>query len=63
MSDVAHKRDYAVTLAELEAGSRVAAEDMVTEQAEPPPPDALAPEELDRLRLLGITGAGRLKHH
>ncbi len=53
--------DYAVSLAELEATARVAAEDMVSEQAEPPNPDALAPEELDRLRLLGITGAGRLR--
>ncbi len=54
--------DYKVSLDELEATARVAAEDQVTEQAEPPPPHALAPEELDRQRLLGITGAGRLKH-
>ena len=48
-------------VADLEGREHVPLEDHPTEQAEPPPPSALEPEELDRRRLLGITGAGRLK--
>lgn len=51
---------YAMTLAELERTAHVPADEMVTELAEPPPPLPMAPEELDRQRLLGITAAARL---
>jgi len=52
---------YSVTLAELEGSAHVPVDQQVSEQAEPPPPAPIAPEELDRQRLLGITGAGRLR--
>jgi hypothetical protein len=38
----------------------VPVEDQVTEQPVDGPHDAMEPEELDRLRLLGVTAAGRL---
>ena len=52
---------YDVPLSDLERSAHVPVEDQVTEQGEPPPPMPLAAEELDRQRLLGITGAGRLR--
>ena len=51
---------YAMTLAELEATAHVPLERQVEEQGEPPPEGPIPAQELDRLRLLGITGAGRL---
>lgn len=55
------KSTYAMRLADLERSAHVPPDQQVTEQSEPPPPSALAPEELDRQRLLGITAAGRLR--
>lgn len=55
-----HGNRYAVSLDELERTAHVPVEDQIESQPEPPAPGPLAPEELDRLRLLGITGAGRL---
>lgn len=55
------KAKYSKTLAEFERSIHVPANQQVTEQAEPPPPGPMASEELDRQRLLGITGAGRLR--
>lgn len=55
------KGKYSGTLADLERSVHVAADRQVTGQGEPPPPGPLPPEELDRQRLLGITGAGRLR--
>ncbi len=52
---------YAMTLDALERSVRVPASSQVTSQAEPPAPGPLAPEELDRMLLLGVTGAGRLR--
>jgi hypothetical protein len=57
---VAEANRYAKSLEELERGVRVPVEEQVTEQPVETPHDAMEPEELDRLRLLGITGAGRL---
>ena len=54
------KRTYAIALDELERSVRVPLDSQVTEQGEPPPPGPLSPQELDRQRLLGISGAGRL---
>ncbi len=51
-------RRYAVTLAELERSTQVPYDQLVTEQAEPPPPGPLAPEDLARQRLLGISSTG-----
>jgi len=50
-------RRYAVTLAELERSTQVPYDQLVTEH-EPPPPGPLAPEDLARQRLLGISSAG-----
>ncbi len=52
---------YARTLADLERSVHMPWDQQVAEQAEPPSPGPIAPEELDRQRLLGITGAGRLR--
>jgi hypothetical protein len=52
---------YDVPLEQLEK-VHVPMDELITEQGEPPPPLPIAQEELDRQRLLGITGAGRLKH-
>lgn len=52
---------YSIALSELEHGVHVPVEEQGTEQAEPPPRAPIAPEELDRQRLLGITGAGHLR--
>ena len=51
-------RPYAVTLAELERSTQVPYDQLVMEQGEPPPPGPLAPEDLARQRLLGISSAG-----
>ena len=49
---------YRVPLDRL--ATRVPLDDQVTEQPEPPGEAPIAAEELDRQRLLGITGAGTL---
>ncbi|MDT7573228.1 MAG: hypothetical protein QOE05_3402 [Actinomycetota bacterium] len=54
---------YDVSIADLEKSAHVPVDEQVTEQAEPPPPGPLSPEELDRQRLLGISAAGRLRQH
>ncbi len=50
---------YAGTLDDLERSVRVPLEEQSTAQAEPPAEGPLSEAELDRQRLLGITGAGR----
>jgi hypothetical protein len=52
---------YAGSLADLEASAHVPLERQVTELAEAPAEAPISAEELDRRRLLGITGAGHLK--
>jgi hypothetical protein len=52
---------YAGTLADLEGSVHVPVEAQVSELAEAPAEAPISAEELDRQRLLGITGAGRLK--
>lgn len=49
-----------MTLADLES-VHVPVEQQVSSRPEPPPAGPLAPEELDRQRLLGVTSAGRLR--
>lgn len=61
MVNVAGDGKYAKSLEDLERGVHVPVEDQVTEQPVDGPHDAMEPEELDRLRLLGVTGAGRLR--
>jgi hypothetical protein len=51
---------YAGSLADLEASAHVPLEQQVTELAEAPAEAPISAEDLDRQRLLGITGAGRL---
>ena len=51
---------YAGSLADLEHSVHVAADAQVSEQAEAPAEAPISAAELDRQRLLGITGAGRL---
>ena len=51
---------YGGSLADLEDSVHVPAEAQVSEQAEAPAEAPISAEELDRQRLLGITGAGRL---
>ncbi len=48
------------TFDDLERQAHVPYDQLVTVQAEPPPPGPLSAEELDRQQLLGVTGAGRL---
>ena len=51
-----------MALDDLERASRVPREQQVEEQSTAPPHDYLAPEDLDRLRLLADpAGAGRLR--
>jgi hypothetical protein len=57
---VDEKSPYATTLAALEDSVRVDVADMVEEQAVSSPHGYVEPAELDRQRLLGPTGAGRL---
>lgn len=61
MSGATKPGKYSISLSELERAVHVPLDEQVTEQAEPPPPAPMPPEELDRQRLLGITGAGRLR--
>jgi hypothetical protein len=51
---------YGGSLADLEAPAHVPLGEQVTEVAEAPAEAPISAEELDRQRLLGITGAGRL---
>jgi hypothetical protein len=52
---------YEVHVNDLEKSAHVPVEEQVMEQPEPPSPGPMSTEELDRQRLLGITGAGRLR--
>lgn len=54
-------RPYAVPLAELESSAHVPLDQQVQAQPEAPAEPPIAPEDLDRARLLGPTGAGRLR--
>ena len=60
MSDMKSGR-YSVSLAELEKTAHVPVDEQVTTQPEPPAPPPMAAEDFDRVRLLGVTGAGRLR--
>ena len=51
---------YAGSLADLENSVHVPVDAQVSEQAEAPADSPISAAELDRQRLLGITGAGRL---
>ncbi len=53
-------KPYAVPLEDLDR-VHVPADQQGTGRGEPPPEPPIAPEELDRQRLLGTTGAGRLR--
>lgn len=55
------RTDYAITLDALERSARVPLYEQLTSQDEAPPPGPLAPQELDRQLLLGVTGAGSLR--
>ena len=57
---MAGKSRYAKSLEDLERGVHVPVEDQVVTQPTDSPHEAMDPEDLDRLRLLGTTGAGRL---
>ena len=52
---------FAVPIDAFEDAVRVRADDHVVELAAPPAEMPIAPEELDRQTLLGVTGAGRLR--
>jgi hypothetical protein len=55
-------RDYHLSLDDLERSVRVAPEDQLEVQEVDPPREYVAPEDLDRARLLADpAGAGRLK--
>jgi hypothetical protein len=58
---MSEKGKYEIGLDELEQSAHVPVSQQVTEQAEPPGEGPMSAEELDRQRLLGITGAGRLR--
>jgi hypothetical protein len=51
---------YEVTLAELERSAHVPRDEQVEGEPTHAPRQYLAPEELDRQRLLGVVAAGRL---
>jgi hypothetical protein len=51
---------YAKSLEDLERGVHVPVDEQVSEQPVDVPHDVMEPEDLDRLRLLGVTAAGRL---
>ncbi len=51
---------YAIPLAALEKSVQVPVDQQVSSQPEPPAEGPLAPEDLDRLRLLGVLSAGVL---
>lgn len=54
---------YRQSLEALERGVRVPRDQQVEEQDVEPPPVYVDPEDLDRMRLLGPTGAGTLNPH
>ena len=54
-------RNYRQSLDDLEHGVRVPREQQSEAQDADPPREYMEPEDLDRLRLLSPTGAGRLK--
>jgi hypothetical protein len=60
MAVVRRASRYGGSLDDLEASAHVPLDQQVTELAEPPAEAPISAEELDRQRLLGITGAGRL---
>ena len=49
---------FRITLDELEASVHVPVEDQVSAQADPPTPDLLGPDEIARLSMLRLGGAG-----
>lgn len=49
---------FRITLDELEASVHVPVEDQVSAQADPPAPDLLGPDEIARLSMLRLGGAG-----
>jgi hypothetical protein len=51
---------YALPIADLERSAHVPLEQQSTAQDDPPPPPPISAEDFDRIRLLGVTGAGRL---
>lgn len=55
------RKEYNVPLGALEATARVPLAEQVEEQAVGSVPEYLAPEDLDRQRLLSPTGDGRLR--
>jgi hypothetical protein len=62
MADEQTPSRYAVPLTDLEAGAHVPAEQQVaSQQVDPPGTGPLSAEELDRQRLLGVLGDGRLR--
>lgn len=63
MSPSRDNTPYAVPIDALEKSAHVPLGEQVTEQGEPPPPPPIGTDEVDRQRLLGITGAGRLRNH
>ncbi len=52
---------YSVRLSELEQTARVPLDEQVQEQPTDRPGEYVAPEDLDRSRLLSPTSAGRLR--
>lgn len=60
MSEARSSR-YTVSMDELERGVHVPLDEQVSAQPEPPAVGPMIAEELDRQRLLGITGAGVLR--
>jgi hypothetical protein len=53
------RRDYRVSLADLERDAHVPLEDQVTEQAQAPAESPVSPDRLNRLRALSILHDGR----
>ena len=49
---------FRISLDELEASAHVPVEDQVSAQADPPTPDLLGPDEIARLSMLRLGGAG-----
>jgi hypothetical protein len=52
-------KDYKTSLAELEASVRVPVDDQITEQSKLPAEGPVSADELNRLRVLGTSRAGR----
>jgi hypothetical protein len=61
MTATARPSRYSVSLSELERDVHVPVDRQLSEVAEPPPPGPFSEEDVDRQRLLGVTGAGRLR--